>query len=257
MAVMGGIIGAGIFINPYLVAERVHRQLHDIGITPVYAVPGELLKRGATVYRSIADLGAEFINHGYREHTVFDRATDAYVSTVFYDRLTTEAVAEDIRRGHEAIHDVLGRTPTGFRTPHFGTYAGRRQLEYLHCVLARLGYRFSTSSEPSLGLRLGPAPKLSFGLRELPVTGCYDRPLRILDSWGFRFAPGRQVDRSDYLQQLGKLARHFTAANRLGLVNIYADPSQVYDWPEFFQGLRPLAGLAVRSFEQLLGEIEP
>ena len=24
MAVMGGIIGAGIFINPYLVAERVH-----------------------------------------------------------------------------------------------------------------------------------------------------------------------------------------------------------------------------------------
>src|SRR2546422_1123435 len=49
-----------------VVAERVHRQLHDIGITPVYAVPGELLERGATVYRAIADLGAEFINHGYR-----------------------------------------------------------------------------------------------------------------------------------------------------------------------------------------------
>src|SRR3712207_5025842 len=32
MAVMGGIIGAGIFINPYLVAQRVHTAPAILGI---------------------------------------------------------------------------------------------------------------------------------------------------------------------------------------------------------------------------------
>ena len=31
MAVMGGIIGAGIFINPYIVAERVHTSSLVLG----------------------------------------------------------------------------------------------------------------------------------------------------------------------------------------------------------------------------------
>jgi hypothetical protein len=31
MAVMGGIIGAGIFINPYIVAERVHTSALILG----------------------------------------------------------------------------------------------------------------------------------------------------------------------------------------------------------------------------------
>ena len=31
MAVMGGIIGAGIFINPYIVAERVHSSALILG----------------------------------------------------------------------------------------------------------------------------------------------------------------------------------------------------------------------------------
>ncbi len=238
------------------VVEQVHERLHDIGITPVYAVPGELLERGAAVYRAIAATGAEFLNHGYREHTVFDRVSHAYVGTVFYDRLTPDAVVEDIRRGHDAIRGILGRTPTGFRAPHFGTYGRGSQLEHLHCVLAPLGYRFSTSSEPSLGLRLGPAPTLRSGLRELPVTGCYDQPFRVLDSWGFRFAPGRRVNQTDYTRQLGRLARHFSEAGRVGLVNLYADPSQVHDWPEFFEGLRPLAALAAPSFQYVLGEID-
>jgi hypothetical protein len=229
--------------------------LQDVGVTPVYAVPGELLHRGAKVYRTIADSGAEFINHGYREHTIFDPATHQYVSTVFYHSLTPDAVVEDIRRGDAAIAELLGRRPGGFRTPHFGTYRGRRRLDWLHGVLAGLGYRFSTSTEPSFALRLGPAPTLASGLREFAVTGCYDQPFRILDSWGFRFAPQRGTD-SEFLDQAGRLADYFTAEGRVGLVNIYADPSQVHDWPEFFDAMRRFAPIAVDSFAQLLGEIE-
>ena len=237
------------------VAEQVHGRLQEMGVTPVYAVPGELLQRGARVYRALADSGAEFINHGQREHTIYDAATNRYVSTVFYDRLTPDAVVEDIRQGDGTVADILGRRPLGFRTPHFGTYRGRRRLEALHGVLADLGYRFSTSTEPSLALRLGPAPTLDSGLREFPVTGCYDQPFRILDSWGFRFAPGARGRESEFLEQARKLADYFTTEGRVGLANIYADPSQVHDWPEFFEAISRFAAIAIGSFGQLLGEI--
>src|SRR2546423_14893831 len=211
------------------VAELVHGRLQKLGVTPVYAVPGELLQRGAKVYRTIADSGAEFINHGYREHTIFDPVTDQYVSTVFYHRLTPEAVAEDVRRGDAIVSEVLGRRPIGFRTPHFGTYRGRRRLEWLHGVLAGLGYRFSTSTEPALAMRLGPAPTLDAGLKEFPVTGCYDAPFRILDSLGFRFAPGRRDTASEFMEQAKNLGDHFTVKGHVGLGNSPPGSVQAHD----------------------------
>jgi hypothetical protein len=238
------------------VVGDVHNKLHQIGITPVYAVPGELLERGAIAYRAIADMGAEFINHGYREHAVFDGSTNNYVSTVFYDQLTNSEVVNDIRRGHQSVINIIGRCPTGFRVPHFGTYAKQTQLNFLYEQLEILGYRFSSSSLPQLGFEQGPAKRLGSSLCELPVTGCHDKPLHILDSWGFRFAPGRTVNQNDYIIQLNKITRHFLDSHRVGLINLYADPSQVYDWPEFFEALRPLAQIAAGSFEQVLKEIQ-
>src|SRR5262245_39007605 len=40
-------------------ASDVHGRLMDLGICPAYAVPGELLKKGAQTYRQIAATGAE------------------------------------------------------------------------------------------------------------------------------------------------------------------------------------------------------
>ena len=238
------------------VAEEVHAKLHNIGITPVYAVPGELLEKGAHVYRKLADAGAEFINHGYRIHTIYDSENSQYVSTVFYDQLTPESIEEDIRLGDATVRNIIGRPPKGFRVPHFGTYSSPAQLHHLHDVLKRLGYRFSSSTIPRWGFRYGPAPRLESGLYEIPVSGCFDEPLRILDSWSFRYAPDRAVSASDYEGQLEKLAQYFTKKNHVGFLNIYADPSQVHDWPAFFDGLRPFADIAAPSFETILGEIE-
>ena len=44
------------------VARDVHARLVDMGITAVYAVPGELLQAGEKTYGRIAEQGAEFIN---------------------------------------------------------------------------------------------------------------------------------------------------------------------------------------------------
>lgn len=51
MAVMGGIIGAGIFINPYLVAERVHTPTLILG---AWIVGGLIALAGGFVYAELA-----------------------------------------------------------------------------------------------------------------------------------------------------------------------------------------------------------
>src|SRR5258708_21573012 len=53
MIVMGGMVGGGIFINPYVVAERVHTPLLIVGAWMVGCVIALL---GAFVY---AELGAQ------------------------------------------------------------------------------------------------------------------------------------------------------------------------------------------------------
>jgi basic amino acid/polyamine antiporter, APA family len=51
MIVMGGIVGAGIFINPYVVAQQVHTPLLIVG---VWALGGVIAMLGAFVYAELA-----------------------------------------------------------------------------------------------------------------------------------------------------------------------------------------------------------
>ena len=235
------------------VIPELHARLAKVGVTPVYAVPGELLKKGAAVYRQIAESGAEFINHGYAIHTVLENGQ--YRSTIFYDQLTAEEVCDDIRRGHQTILDVLGRRSTGFRVPHFGTFQRPEQRALVYHALAQLGYRFSTSTVPLAGLRHGPVWQVQPALCEIPVSGCFDNPSSILDSWGFRFAPDRKRAQEEYLQQVRKIVRFFSQPDRFGLLNYYVDPSQVYDWQDFFESVELLAPFAIRSYEELFKRV--
>jgi basic amino acid/polyamine antiporter, APA family len=52
MLVMGGIVGAGIFINPYVVAQRVHSP---VLILATWAAGGVVAMLGAFVYAELAD----------------------------------------------------------------------------------------------------------------------------------------------------------------------------------------------------------
>src|SRR5438045_9744538 len=51
MAVMGGIIGAGIFINPYLVAQRVHTPALILG---AWIAGGLIALAGGFIYAELA-----------------------------------------------------------------------------------------------------------------------------------------------------------------------------------------------------------
>ncbi|HWW62556.1 MAG TPA: amino acid permease, partial [Thermoanaerobaculia bacterium] len=53
MIVMGGIIGSGIFINPYVVARQVHSPLLILG---AWIAGGAIALLGAFVYAELAEL---------------------------------------------------------------------------------------------------------------------------------------------------------------------------------------------------------
>lgn len=236
------------------VAWDVHARLRDAGVTPVYAVPGELLNRGERVYRRILEDGAEFINHGYREHTYFDTARSAYASCFFYDQQPLDTVREDIVQGDRNLRAILGFSPRGFRAPHFGTFQRPEQLRFQHSVLKELGYAFSTSTVPLYAFRFGPAFR-DYGVLELPVSGMASRPLRILDSWTCFEAPRRRFEPRDYAREGRQVAERFQSLG-VGLLNFYADPSHIHDRPEFFEAVAGWARVAQPvTYSELLAEL--
>jgi len=216
------------------VVWRVHSRLLKMGVMPVYAVPGELLKKGADVYRRIAGTGSEFLNHGYMEHTGFDEMSGTYVSTIFYDQLSPEQVRADIVQGDQALREVLGVRPLGFRTPHFGLFQKGRQLSFLYGVLRDLGYRFSSSTTPVHGFHRGAVFNCG-GILEFPVSGMWTYPLSTLDSWSCFRAPGRRLTPNDYHREGLAVARHLSRLRAVGIMNYYADPSHVADNELFYE----------------------
>ncbi len=231
-------------------AASVHRRMTALGIVPAYAVPGELLAEGAAVYRAIAADGAEFLNHGNRRHTYFDKSENRYKSCFFYDEQPLAVVEEDVVAGDRAVREVIGTAPSGFRTPHFGSFQSPQQLRFLHAILRRLGYRYSSSTSPFFGLRYGPVFD-RYGLAEIPVSGGARRMLTIIDSWSCFGDPMRQMGADDYRGEIVGLARRL--AGDSGILNYYADPSHVADQPAFFDTMAELAQLAQPvTFAQLL-----
>ena len=228
----------------------VHSKLQNLGITPVYAVPGELLKKGEKVYRKIHEAGTEFINHGGCEHTYFDKEKQRHASCFSYDQQSQEDLKKDILLGHQTLQDILGITSTGWRTPHFGTFQKPEDIKFLYNVLSELNYTFSTSTSPVMAYQHGPLLKKA-GIIEIPVTGIYSEPLNIMDTWAYFAAPDRTKCPSEYVKSAQRIARF--ASKQPTLINIYGDPSHIHDKPEFFEAMVLLTKAAENvNYTQLL-----
>jgi hypothetical protein len=222
----------------YRVAYEVHLRLNDMGIMPVYAVPGELLIKGEKVYSKIYNSGAEFINHGGREHTYFDKGLNRYKSCFFYDEQDEATLAEDIELGHKILNDVLGVHAKGWRTPHFGTYQSPQNLKFIHSQLRKMNYVFSTSTTPVWGYRNGSVFKQD-GIIEIPVSGVVDRPVNILDTWAYFEAPDKTMSGSDYVESCRNITS--IASESPILINIYGDPSHIHCSDDFFASMKLIA----------------
>jgi peptidoglycan/xylan/chitin deacetylase (PgdA/CDA1 family) len=212
------------------------RRLRDRGLLPAYAVPAALIEREENIYGELRRRGAEFLNHGYVQHTAWNSSLSRYESTFFYETLSRNRVAQDIQEGRDALGRLLGVAPDGFRTPHFGTFQRPEQIRFLHAELARSGHRYSSSTVPAFAFRHGPVFERSSVL-EFPVTGTYTRPLMIQDSWAFYAAPDRTHTAQDYLTEARSLVRYVEKHGLVGVLNYYADPSHVWNQPTFFEAI--------------------
>ena len=232
------------------VAGAVNDRLLGMGVRASWAVPGELLRNHADQYAPIARSGSEFLNHGGRSHTYFNRDHDRWASCFFYDEQPLSALRDDIRLGDEAVREVTGRKPTGFRVPHFGTFQSASQLQFLRATLAGLDYEWSSSTVPRQGFRRGPVFR-DGQIAELPVSGGGLSPLRILDTWGHFEAPDRDGSPQEYLREAISLGEHMAAAGA-GVINLYGDPSHIHASEEFYEAIAALRSIAP---SRSLGEI--
>lgn len=232
------------------VAPALHARLRASGLSPLYAVAGEVLEAGAASYRDICRDGAVFLNHGFRRHAAHDTATGAVTSTYFYNGDNVDDWQRDIRLGHDAVGDILGRQPDGFRTPHFASFERPQDLSRLWALLTEMKYRHSSSTRPLFALRHGPFFRRS-GVVEFPVSGCISQPEQILDSWGIVRNGGGTPDR--LLSELRAYRKHMETGQPVFL-NIYMDPADIADQDEIIETLGSFAPFSVPDFATVLSE---
>lgn len=235
-------------------AQHIHKWLGERGVRGVFAVPGVQLRKGATTFRSMSDEGAEFINHGAAAHTEW--RDGRYWSVNFYDQMSREQVERDIRRGHEVVTEVTGKSPRGFRAPHFGHFQQSEQLAWLYSLLGKLGYEYASTTVPPYLLKYGPSVDRE-GVTEFPVSGRYYAPLQIFDSWGYLRSPYRPKVTESYGSEFIRSVKALMIHGIHGVANYYVDPAHVVESQSFFSALTYCldAGLPIVTYSQLLGRI--
>ena len=216
---------ASVIIKDYLASH---------GIPAVFAVPGVVIEKNKKTYKSIYDQGFEFINHGYLEHAAYDHIVDSYYSVTWYHKMAEDDVRNDIIKGHNTLWQTLGCASSGFRAPHFGYFQDPAQLEIIYSEINKLNYKFASTTMPSMAIKNGYVYKTAYGLYEFPVTGTYDVPSVILDSWQFFAAPERKYTENDYKIEFKKLLKFYSDNKLPGILNLYADPSHIVDSNTYF-----------------------
>jgi len=218
--------------------------LDRLGVKATYAVPGAQLRRQAVAYRRLAEDGRAFLNHGDRPHAEW-RETRYYGMT-FYHQLTTAEIVADMRAGDQAVREVLGRTPTGFRAPHFGCFQAPEQLALIHDTARALGYRLCSNTIPDFALTRGPFFAAG-GVLEVPLFGSYRYPSTLLDSWTYLSNYETYTLKDEYDELFAETVDRMTADGLAGLLCYYVDPAHVRGQAPFERAMARIAQRGIPS----------
>jgi hypothetical protein len=233
---------------------EIDTKFSQIGITPEYAVPGEVLVRGSSTYLQLHGRGRKFLNHGYFDHVTVLSNKPAE-NTFLYSDLSVFEIEDDMARGHTAIKDLFGSAPTGWRTPHFGSFEKRSQLKLIATLGKKFGYTYSSSSTGFHSLKHGQIDLSGF-TAEIPITGHGSAGLGVLDSWSFlrNKADSNSFDSPAFFAELRQIINRFEGINFL--LNIYLDPRFLPKTEIFWDELRrELIGIRSVSFEEVLEKV--
>jgi len=119
------------------------------GVRVTLFVTGEVYRRYPGLLRRALDGGHELAVHGLRHERL--------------DRLLPDEAARAVEKATALASKLLGEAPRSFRAPNL------RMPHYLYPVLARLGYRYDSSTavyKPPFT----PRPRLVHGVLTIPVS---------------------------------------------------------------------------------------
>lgn len=229
-------------------ALKIARWMKKNKIKGVFAVPGIRLEKSSTDYKNISKMGFEFLNHGYSEHTISGNPA------TWYHLMNSQLIKEDIVKGHNTLKNVLGIEPLGFRAPHFGLFKQTEQLEIIYSTVIELGYKYTSTTTPAMALTNGAVYKSKYELWEFPLTGTFDNPETILDSWSFIASPDRIFTPNDYISQFNKMVNFFSNYHLPCILNFYVDPTQVVNFTGYFEAveLALKKGYISKTYSELL-----
>lgn len=158
--------------------------LEQRGVVTTLFVVGTLAVSWRDEMRSLAAAGHEIGLHGYTHRHLAELGPDGF--------------ADELARGRDALGDVLGAPPVGFRAPYFSL---TRATPWAPELIAEAGFAYSSSVLPVRNFQAGfpGAPQTPFvwpcGLVEFPspVLGIGPAGLPVLGGAYLRLAPAPLV----------------------------------------------------------------
>jgi polysaccharide deacetylase family protein (PEP-CTERM system associated) len=141
--------------------DRLLSLFDEAGVKATFFVLGWIAERRPTLVRRIVSAGHEVASHGWAHDRVF--------------RFDARSFIQDIDRTRKTLEDAGGAAVSGYRAPSF-SIDGR--TPWAHEILARQGYRYSSSVAPVVHDHYGwpEAPRFAYrpvageDFVELPVT---------------------------------------------------------------------------------------
>lgn len=132
--------------------ETLFALLDELGASATMFLLGMTVERYPEVTREITERGYEIGSHGYAHGRVFTQT-----ETEFRD---------DVTRSIDAIGEVTGKRPAGYRAPEFSI---NRDTPWAYDVLADIGFEYDSSQHENRRIpnRITPVPGSPYRI-ELP-----------------------------------------------------------------------------------------
>ena len=126
--------------------------LDELGASATFFLLGMTAARYPDVMREIDGRGHEVGSHGYAHQRVYEQREADFRA--------------DVQRSIDAIGEVTGKRPTGYRAPEFSI---NRDTPWAYDVLAELGFRYDSSQHENRRIpnRITPVPGSPYRI-ELP-----------------------------------------------------------------------------------------
>lgn len=159
-----GVLDPACPVSDRVVAntERVLEFLDRHNVRATFFALGSTCKAHPGLLPMIAAAGHEIASHGYDHELVH--------------RLRPEQFESDLKQSIDVIESQTGRRPLGYRAPAFSI---TKETQWAGPILARLGFRYSSSIFPIPGRRYG-IPDVPRGPHRWPNCDLIELPMSTL-----------------------------------------------------------------------------